>query len=144
MKTIRYLSLLLIIVFTTTINNDLFAFPKKNDCTKCHKLTNNEARDILKDGIPDPRIINISPSPLGGIWEVVFESQGRKGIVYIDYTKRFVFAGNIFDVTKKTNLTEERYTEINRIDISKINLKDALVMGSKKARNKVIVFHDPD
>ncbi len=141
---VRYLSVVLITVFIITLNNDLSAFSEKGDCMKCHKLTHNEARDILKDGIPDPRIINISPSPVRGIWEVVFEAQGRKGIVYIDYTKRFVFAGNIFDVAKKINLTQERFTEINRIDISKIDLKDALIMGNKGAKNKVIIFHDPD
>jgi thiol:disulfide interchange protein DsbC len=75
---------------------------------------------------------------------VNFESQDRKGLVYIDYSKKFIIAGNIFSSSSKQNLTQERLSFLNRVDPSKIDIKDALVLGKKGAKYKVIVFDDPD
>jgi XTP/dITP diphosphohydrolase len=119
------------------------AFSEKGDCKTCHKLTVSEAQQILSGG-PDLKVTNVLDSPLKGLWEVNFESQGRKGLVYIDYSKKFIIAGNIFSSSSKQNLTQERLSFLNRVDPSKIDIKDALVLGKKGAKYKVIVFDDPD
>jgi XTP/dITP diphosphohydrolase len=119
------------------------AFSEKGDCKTCHKLTVSEAQQILSGG-PDLKVTNVLDSPLKGLWEVNFESQGRKGLVYIDYSKKFIIAGNIFSSSSKQNLTQERLSILNRVDPSKIDIKDALVLGKKGAKYKVIVFDDPD
>jgi thiol:disulfide interchange protein DsbC len=75
---------------------------------------------------------------------VVFEVRGQKGIVYISFSKELLISGDIFDIKARRNLTGERLSNLNRIDISKIPLDGALVMGDKNAPKKVIVFTDPD
>ncbi len=117
---------------------------KGEDCSKCHTLTRDEAAAILKEIIPNPKIVDIKIAPTRAMWEVDVESNGKKAPLYIDFSKRYLFSGNLVDIKAKKNLTEERFTDLNRVDVGKIPLKDALVMGDRKAKHKVIVFDDPD
>ncbi|MFN3739599.1 MAG: disulfide isomerase DsbC N-terminal domain-containing protein [Thermodesulfovibrionales bacterium] len=137
---IFYLSLTLLI---SSLCSTVFAFSEKGNCKTCHRLTKEEAQQLLS-AAPDLKITEVIDSPLKGLWEVNFESQGKKGLVYIDYTKKFIFVGNIFSSSSKENLTQERLSYLNRIDPSKIDLQDALVLGNRGAKYKVIVFDDPD
>jgi len=114
------------------------------DCSKCHKLSNDEARDLLKDMFPDIKVFSISPAPSKAFWEVYMESRGRKGLVYLDFSKKHMFSGAIVSIKEKRNLTQERLVDLNRVDVSQIPLGDALVMGDEKARMRVVVFTDPD
>lgn len=115
-----------------------------HDCTKCHKLSLDEAQNIVQGGIPASKVLEINPGPVKGVWEIVFEVRGQKGIVYIGLSKELLVSGDIFDLKAKRNLTGERLANLNRIDISKIPLDGALVMGDANAPKKVIVFTDPD
>jgi thiol:disulfide interchange protein DsbC len=117
---------------------------KAHDCAKCHELKNEEAAAVLKDGIPNVAVLNVAQAPVKGLWEVFIQSGNRKGIVYIDYSKKTFFSGALIDLKEKNNLTEKKFQELNKIDISKIPLGDALVLGNKAAKYKVIVFTDPD
>lgn len=118
------------------------------ECDKCHSITKSEAADIIKRlKIPDPKVLNIQMSPVKGLWEVSIESQGKAGLLYIPFSKRYVVQGQIIDVTTGVDKTKEQYQIIQdskKVDVSKISLKNALVLGQKKARKKVIVFTDPD
>ena len=52
--------------------------------------------------------------------------------------------GSMVSIKEKKNLTQERFTELNKIDVSQIPLEDALVMGDPKAKIRIIAFDDPD
>jgi len=117
---------------------------RDQECSRCHALSREEARDLLKNTIPDVRILDVRPSPVKGFWEVDLESRGRKGIIYVDFLKKHFFSGALISIAEKKNLTQERIIELNRVDVSQIPLDDALVMGDQKARIRVIVFTDPD
>ena len=114
------------------------------DCSKCHKLSNDEATDLLKDIIPNIKILDIRLSPAKGFWEVYLESGGRKGLIYVDFSKKYFISGNLVSITGKKNLTQERLAELNKVDVSQIPLEDALVMGDPKAKIRIIAFDDPD
>lgn len=114
------------------------------DCSKCHNLSNNEAKDLLKNVIPDVVILDIRLSPAKGFWEVYLESRGRKGLVYVDFPKKHFFSGALISIADRKNLTQERLTELSKVDVSQIPLDDALIMGDQNARIRVIVFTDPD
>ena len=117
---------------------------KGQDCAKCHTLGNDEARDLLKGFFPDIKILDIRVSPARASWEVFSESAGKKGLVYIDFSKKYLFLGQIISIKEKRNLTQERFNQLNKIDVSQIPLEDALVMGDPKAKIRVIAFDDPD
>ena len=114
------------------------------ECSKCHTLNKEEAKDLLKNIIPDVVILEVRLSPVKAVWEVDLESRGRKGIVYVDFLKKHFFSGALTSIGEKKNLTQERFIELNKVDVSQIPLDDALVMGDQKARIRVIVFTDPD
>ena len=114
------------------------------ECSKCHMLNKDEARDLLKNIIPDVMVLDVRPSHVKGVWEVNFESRGRKAIVYVDFLKKHFFSGALVSIGEKKNLTQERIIELTKVDVSQIPLENALVMGDEKARIRVIVFTDPD
>jgi thiol:disulfide interchange protein DsbC len=115
-----------------------------DDCEKCHTLTPEEARNLLKKLIPDIKLLEVRPAPARGLWEVSLKTRGRKGIAYIDYAKENVIVGQIWRIKTRKNLTQQRLFEITRVDFSRIPLDDAIVMGDPDALHKIVVFDDPD
>lgn len=101
------------------------------DCRSCHSLKTSEAQKILANLNPAIKVVSVEKSDIGGLWEVKLDFQGRPGLVYIDYEKKHLVQGQIINL------------EPLKTDVSKIPLKDALVIGNPKARLKVIVFDDP-
>jgi thiol:disulfide interchange protein DsbC len=124
---------------------DAYAFPTKDqNCSKCHSLSKNEASALLKTFRQDIKVLNVSKGPVKYLWEVSYESNGKKGVVYIDLPKKRLFTGSLLDIQSKKDLTQDRLSEIKRVNVSQIPLKDALVVGDKKAKHRVIVFDDPE
>jgi thiol:disulfide interchange protein DsbC len=117
---------------------------KGQDCSKCHTLSKEEAASLLQGLIPNPKVLDVLPSPVKGIWEVDIEGGGKKGLVYIDFSKKHLIPGPVVSIKERKNLSQERMIEITKIDPSQIPLDDALVMGEKDAKHRVIVFDDPE
>ena len=141
---LRFMSSCIILFFLLPIGFAYSFETKGQDCAKCHTLGNDEARDLLKGLSPDIKIIDIRVSPSKAFWEVSLESGGRKGLIYVDFSKKYLMSGSIISVKEKKNLTQERFAELNKIDVSQIPLEDALVMGDPKAKIRIIAFDDPD
>ena len=118
------------------------------DCVKCHTISTEEVRNILtKINAPDAKILKMQMSPARGLWEVSIDNKGQRGLFYVDFSKKYLISGSIIEVNAAINKTKERLDALNRdrrINRSLIPLKDALILGDKKAANKVIVFTDPD
>ena len=117
---------------------------KGQDCAKCHTLGNDEARELLKGVIPDIKIIQIRVSPLKALWEIFSESRGKKGLIYVDFSKKYLVMGSLISIKERKNITQETFNELNKIDVSEIPLDDALVLGSPEAKIRIISFSDPD
>ena len=134
-----------LLLFCLLSSDPSFCFESKGqDCSKCHTLSSDEARDLLKEAIPGIRIIDVKPSRARGFWEVYLESRGRKGLIYVDFAKKHFFMGSLISIAERKNLTQERVAELNKIDVSQIPLDNAIVLGDRNARIKIISFHDPD
>ncbi len=116
--------------------------------TDCNSLTKQDIRDILgKLKVPESANVSITATPVKNICEVAMNSQSGSALFYIDMSRKYLFFGNLVDITTMTNLTANRMQEIKdkkKIDISKIPLDQALVAGEPTALKKVIVFTDPD
>jgi thiol:disulfide interchange protein DsbC len=114
------------------------------DCSKCHTLNPAEARDLLKLFFSDIQILEIRVSPSNGLWEIYSESGGKRSLLYLDFSKKYLLPGPLISVKERRNLTQERLSELFRIDVSQIPLEDALVMGDPGAKIRIVVFDDPD
>ena len=144
MRRISYILIFLLVTFFIS-NKNTYAFAKgEQNCTKCHSLNSEQAKKILDEIVPDLKILNVQNGPIDGLWEVGFDSNGRKSIFYIDYSLKKVIAGNILELSTKTNLTQESFLKINKVDFSLVPYHNALILGDKEAKHKVVVFDDPE
>jgi thiol:disulfide interchange protein DsbC len=141
----------LALIFFQFTSNGVQAFDKTGcemDCQKCHTLTNQEMKEILKDlKAPDAEILKVQLSPVRGLWEIAINNKGKPGLFYVDFSKKFIVSGSIIEVKTGKNKTRERATKLQedrRVDFSKIPLNRALVMGDAASFKKVAVFTDPD
>lgn len=152
MKYRAYLLLTFLISFLF-LTGSLHAFNDAGcggDCKNCHSLSKQEAINVLKKmKVPDAKVLDIQLSPVKSLWEVSFDTKGNRGLVYIDFSKKFLLPGPIVEISSGANKTAEKAEKIQvirKIDVSKIPLDKALVMGNANNSNskKVIVFTDPD
>ncbi|MCX7769464.1 MAG: DsbC family protein [Proteobacteria bacterium] len=124
-----------------------FAFSKMEggDCKSCHKITKEEATKILNQLDPNIKVEKIGYSEVSGVFELfVKDNKSKMGIVYLDFSKKYLIIGNVIDIAGKKSLTESALEEQRQIDVSKISVKDALIMGNKNGTKKVYVFSDPE
>jgi len=141
----------LVSIFFPFTPNGARAFDRSGcemDCQKCHTLTNQEMKEILRDlKAPDAEILKVQASPIRGLWEVTISNKGKPALFYVDFSKNFIVSGSIIEVKTGKNKTMERVTKLQedrRVDFSKIPLNRALVMGDAASSKKVAVFTDPD
>jgi thiol:disulfide interchange protein DsbC len=111
-------------------------------CKDCHSLSKAEATTLLKGGVD--KVLSVDPAEIKGLWAVEVEKNNQKFPVYIDYSKSYVVSGNIIRLKDHQNVTAERQARMTRVDVSKIPLDDALLLGRPDAKTKVIVFTDPE
>jgi thiol:disulfide interchange protein DsbC len=121
------------------------AFDKSDQhCEKCHTLSVDQAKELFKELGPNISVLGVHAGPIKGLWEVDIESGGKKNVVYVDYAKKKVIAGNIIDIKTKASYTQESLQKINKVDVASIPLSNSVVMGDKNAKYKIIVFDDPE
>ena len=109
------------------------------NCTDCHKLSNEEADKLLKTEQFQAKVVEVRMSPVPGLWEIVVESGDRTFIVYMDFAKKHLVEAKFLPVEKIG-----QPPALRKVEFEKIPLEDAVVMGDVKAKNKVIIFDDPD
>ncbi|MEJ2696863.1 MAG: disulfide isomerase DsbC N-terminal domain-containing protein [Candidatus Sulfobium sp.] len=131
------------------LSGNAFAFGGcEADCKKCHSLEMSEVRHILtKLHASDAKVLGIKMSPIKGLWQVTVDEQGKKGVLYVSFSKKYVVGGSIFEVdtaSNKTAQTLQSAQPARYVDVSRIPVDNALVMGNSKARYRVVVFTDPD
>jgi len=118
------------------------------DCNKCHSINKEEAGEIIKKlKVPDVKVLDVKMSPIKGLWEVSIDSQGKRGVFYVPFSKRFIVQGQIIEIATGADKTGEQYRKLQesrRVNVSKIPLSGALVLGNKNAKKRVIVFTDPE
>ena len=105
--------------------------------------TANEAaiRKAVTERMPNaPKIDEVRPSPMPGLWEIRIGNEIR----YTDPTGTYLIEGELIDLKAKKNLTDERLTQLNRIDFAALPFKDALVWKSGNGKRRIAVFADPN
>lgn len=122
-----------------------WAFPKdscnQQQCADCHTLSPEEAGYLL--GRQADRVLGVEPSDVAAMWVVEVEKNGRRFPVYIDFMKNHVLRGEVVRLQDGENLTKQRQANLNRVDVTRIPLGDALVLGEADAPKQVVIFTDP-
>ena len=104
-------------------------------------LSRQEAQQLL--GERADRVLRIEASEIPSFWAVEIEKNRRRQVVYIDFRKTLLLQGDVIQLTDSENLTRTRQEAMNRVDVSRIPLQDALLVGTGRAPMRVVVFTDP-
>jgi thiol:disulfide interchange protein DsbC len=114
-----------------------------NNCVECHSLSPAEAKTILK-GLGEVKDVRMSP--IKGLWELTLERDGRQAVAYMDFAKKYLLPGPVFEIATVKQLTTSpvQKKETKKIDVSSIPLADSIIMGNPMGRNRIFVFTDPD
>lgn len=103
----------------------------------------NEAaiRKAVAERMPNaPKIDEVRPAPMPGLWEIRIGNEVR----YTDPTGTYLIEGELIDLKARKNLTEERVTQLNRVDFAALPFKDALVWKNGNGKRRIAVFADPN
>ncbi len=112
------------------------------DCRDCHAISKDEVAELLKDKVGE--VLDVKRSEVPGLWDVEAVQDGKKVPLYIDFSKSYLISGSVIKLTDDKDVSERRFVEMNRIDLSKIPLDDAVIIGDPKAARRIIVFDDPE
>jgi len=116
-------------------------------CNVCHTLTEKDAGELLKNiGVT---VKSVKDAPAKGLFELYVEKDGKQGIVYIDYGKKHLMQGMIVDLKTLQPVSAHaqelsQTKQVTSVDITKIPVDKAVIMGNPKGSKKLFVFTDPD
>jgi thiol:disulfide interchange protein DsbC len=87
----------------------------------------------------------LAAKDLGNLYEVVASVPGRdKQIVYVTKDGAYLLTGGNLINKEKVNLTKERYDEVNKVDVSKLPVQDAITIKKGSGAKKLYLFTDVD
>ncbi len=112
------------------------------DCRDCHAISKQEVAELLKDKVTE--VLDVKRSEVPGLWDIEAIHDGKKVPLYIDFSKSYLISGSVIKLTDNEDVSQRRFVEMNRLDLSKIPLNDAVIIGDPKAARKIIVFDDPE
>ncbi len=114
----------------------------EGQCSDCHSIEIQETKEILKDLVKEVHAVEFSEVP--GLFIVdATGKNGNRGMLYMDFSKSYIVAGNFISISDKSNVSQREITRLRRVDLTTIPLTDSLVIGNPGASRKVILFTDP-
>lgn len=116
-------------------------------CATCHTLTEKDATELLKK--TGSTVTSVKQSPANGLFELLVEREGQKGILLMDYGKKHLIQGMVVDIetlqpVSAHQLNVPQPKQQTSIDVTTIPVNNAVIMGNPKGTKKLYVFTDPD
>lgn len=115
-----------------------------HNCAACHSLSKEEAGAVLKDL---GTVKDVKMSPIKGLYEISIQHDNRQAVIYLDFGKKLVAPGPVFDIAAKRSLTPppvELPKIISKADLERIPLTNSIIMGNTAGKKRIFVFTDPD
>lgn len=142
---------MLICLFVSLIvTSPTFAMAKEGCggvCATCHTLSEKDATELLKK--TGSTVTSVKQSPANGLFELLVEREGQKGILLMDYGKKHLIQGMVVDIetlqpVSAHQLNVPQPKQQTSIDVTTIPVNNAVIMGNPKGTKKLYVFTDPD
>ena len=103
-----------------------------------------EIRQVLKVKFPNVKVEGVQPAPFASLYEVRFQTQEGRQIIYTDAQANFfIVEGNLIDAKSGRNLTEERMQKLSAIEFSSLPLDLAVKIQRGNGRRVLAMFTDP-
>jgi thiol:disulfide interchange protein DsbC len=97
-------------------------------------------KKLLEERFPGAQVRHVAKAPFLGLYEAIFDDQ----MVYVDPKANYVFVGSVYDAKTKTNLTERKSRELNRVAWGELPLDLAIRKVKGNGARKLAVFSDAD
>lgn len=94
----------------------------------------------LKETYRGTRFTSVRPSDVAGIYEVVMGTR----VAYTDATGRYFLFGRLVDMQTQEDLTAQRTSELQRVELSSLPLEHAVKTVRGKGERVLYVFEDPE
>ena len=142
--------LILTVAVSLIIASPSFAMAKEGcggACNVCHTLSEKDANGLLKKtGVT---VKSVKDSPAKGLFEILVEKDGKQGLLFMDFGKKHLMQGMIVDLESLQPVSAHAQDlpqpkQVTSVDVAKIPVDRAVVMGNPKAAKKLYVFTDPD
>ena len=102
--------------------------------------TTDSIKNRLQAKYPATTFTEVKSSPIAGLYEVVM---GRN-IAYTDSAGKYMLFGHMFDMMTQKDLTADELNVLNKIDVAKLPVKDAIKTVHGKGGRVMYVFSDPE
>lgn len=110
-------------------------------------VTSSMAADVppdllkhLRYAIPQAEPDRVEATPFPGIYEVLYGSE----LYYVSQDGRYLFRGQLVDLEKGMNLTEERLSAVRAELLAALDLTDMIIYTPKDKKHSVTIFTDID
>jgi thiol:disulfide interchange protein DsbC len=111
-------------------------------CLDCHKLSMKEADGILEKlkaarAVPQNTTVKkIEEAPIKSAWTIEVEIDGKPAGILVDFSKRFLLTQVI--------PIDRIQPRLEKTDPAKLPLQNAIILGDRGAKKRMIVFTDPE
>ena len=128
----------------STDKHDQVNSSSPHPCSNCHKFDESKFKSLVR--VPDLKVL--SSEIMGGLWQVSYETQGGRNVVYTSLVFDRVIYGNMVykdrkNIAQDTSPAQPPKPPMNAI--STVPVRDAaFVMGNKEAKARMFLFTDPD
>lgn len=100
--------------------------------------TDAVVRKAVLSLVPNASFDSIKPAPMPGYTQVLASGH----LVYVSNDGKFMMNGDLLDLDKKKNLSEEAWADYRKVELAKLPASDRIVFAPANPRYRVTVFTD--
>ncbi len=83
---------------------------------------------------------NVSPTPIKGLYQVIVGAR----VLYASDNGRYIIQGEMVDLDKRENMTEEALKLARRLELEKMDEKSMIIYPAKDEKHVITIFSDID
>lgn len=95
-------------------------------------------RRAVQGLVPNASIDSIRPAPMQGFYQVIASGH----LVYVSNDGKYMLNGDLIDLSKKKNITDDGWAEFRKTELAKVPEADRIVFSPPNPRYRVTVFTD--
>ena len=99
-----------------------------------------EVKSKLESMMPGIKVENVQPLGNTGLYETIINGE----IIYVSEDARYVFQGDVIDLSTRDNITENKRVKLRQDTLASLNEADMIVYEPKETKHTITVFTDID
>jgi thiol:disulfide interchange protein DsbC len=88
--------------------------------------------------VPNATVDSIRPAPMQGFYQVIASGH----LVYVSNDGKYMLNGDLIDLTKKKNITDDGWADFRKAELAKVPAADRIVFAPANPKYRVTVFTD--